>query len=375
MNRYSISYVRRRKGRLSSLHCALFIFHFSFLSAQTPTREQLTGTWVGVHTEWDTDALCPLPTYIRLDSDSTYLLGMTDGSAKAVTSTWAIHGDQVRLDTIHFAPRLVTLKNDLLRIGRNYPMVFRRFKDIPLDLDSTSTSHQLSGHVWQSDSLLLYCYANGKIALENPVSKQRTIHFWRLARFGTSLFLIVQGNQYTPDGNYKFLWQLSSLSSKQLQAIGWNKDAVVQKTFRLIRNLAPGDSCRPTGFQSCTNCFIRSFSEIGIGRTPLRYNLSQLLKKHYRPVNHTGQSGLIHVQFVVNCRGEQGMFTLSGSDNDYCPKTFDAQITDQLLAISRNYVATDQFLRADDQSGNRQNDVAVSFTVRLQEGQLTDILP
>ncbi|QIP11997.1 hypothetical protein G8759_04800 [Spirosoma aureum] len=373
MNRYSISTVRRRKGRLSSLHCVLFIFHFSLLSAQTLTREQLTGTWVGVYTEWDTDALCPLPTYIRLDPDNTYLLGMTDGSAKAVRSTWAIHGDQVRLDTIHFAPRLITLKNDLLRIGRNYPMVFRRFKDIPLD--SANTAWQLNGHVWQSDSLLLYCYANGKIALENPVSKQRTIHFWRLARFGTSLFLIAQGNQYTPDGNYKFLWQLSSLSSKQLQVLSWTNDAVVQKTFRLIRNLAPGDSCRPTGFQSCSNCFVRSFSEIGIGRTPSRYNLSQLLKKHYRPVNHTGQSGLIHVQFVVNCRGEQGMFTLSGSDNDYCPKTFDTQITDQLLAISRNYVATDQFLRADDQSGNRQHDVAVSFTVRLQEGKLTDILP
>ena len=175
-----------------------------FVRAQTITPEQLVGTWIGVHSEWDTDLFCPLGTYIRLDADSTYHLGMVDGSAARLTSTWAAHGDSVRLDTIHYAPRLVRLQNNLLRIGTFYPMVFRKFNAIPID--SARAYQQLNGRVWQSDSLTISLYANGQASVENPTTHQRTAHFWRLARFGLSVFLVIRGNQHNQDSGYKPLW-------------------------------------------------------------------------------------------------------------------------------------------------------------------------
>ena len=340
---------------------------------QIPTREQLIGTWIGVHSEWETDFTCPLPTYIKLDADSTYHLGMVDGSAKERISTWAIHDERMRLDTIHFAPRLVTIQSSLLRIGANYPMVFRRFTDVTID--SARAYQQVSGRVWQSDSLIIYLYADGKAALENPVTKQRTAHFWRLAQLDQSVFLVIQGNQYTRNRGYKPLWQIVSLSPKQIQAIGWNGCEIASEAFRYVRNLALGETFVPSGFQPCSSCFSRKWRESSISHSDKRYDLTQLFMKTYQPISHPGESGLIRIQFVVNCEGEHDLFELRGFDEAYCQKTFDNRITSQLLTICRERVATDPTLRQVNNADDLVPDVAVTLTFRLKDGRLIDILP
>lgn len=365
-----------RLGRQTTffiIHCTLFITHYSFLTAQVPTREQLVSTWIGVHTEWDIDFTCTLPIYIQLEDDSTYQLGMVDGSASKLTSTWTIHGESVRLDTIHYAPRLITLQNDLLRIGTNYPMVFRRFNDILLD--SATVYQQLNGRVWQSDSLAISLFANGQASLENTLTKQRTAHFWQLAQFSRSLFLIIRGNQHNRDIGYKVIWQISSVSPKQMQAIGWNGCRIAAEPFRLVRNLAHGDSCRPSGFQTCDNCFRQLWAESMLTRGQKRYDIVQLFTKYYQPIKQAGESGLVRIQFVVNCAGERGPTEINGFDEDYCPRKFDSRITGQLVTICREHLATDQSIRQLDSTRDLFRDAFISLTFRFKDGRITDILP
>ncbi|WP_179950466.1 hypothetical protein [Spirosoma aerolatum] len=351
-------------------HYPFFIVH-SY--AQGPTYEQLVGTWIGVHIEQDIDFVCPLPNYIRLDADSTYHLGMVDGSAQEQVSRWAIRGESVRFDTVHFAPKLVTVQNDLLRIGKNYPMVLRRFVDIPVD--SARAYQQLSGRVWQSDSLVMAFYANGKVSLENRTTKQRTAHFWRLARFGKSVFVVIRGNQYNRFRGYKPLWQLSSLQPGQLEAIGWNGRSVSTERFTFVSKLLPSDSCRPSGFQACGNCFRPTWYERSLTLGQKRYDLLAFVMKQYQPVQREIETGLIQIQFAVNCEGEKGPITLNSFGEDYCPRRFAPQITSQLITICQNYVATDTSLREPERSGEWPLDLWVSLTFRLKEGRITELLP
>lgn len=367
----SARWLRAGRWCLTGLYFSLLILHASLIKGQT--REQLTGTWIGVHTEMGTDFTCPLPTYIKLNTDSTYQLGVVDGSANALTSTWAIEGERVRLDTIHFAPRLVTAQDDLLRIGTTFPMVFRRFTDIPVD--SASTYRQLSGRVWQSNNLTVYLYANGRVSLENPATKQRTAHFWRLAAFGNSVFLVIFGNQHNSEGGYKPLWQITSLLPKQVQAIGWNSCSVATETFRLVRNLSPDEPLQPVGFQTCSVCFQPLWQTTQVSHTSRQYQLHQLLTKYYRPVSQREQSGLLNITFMVNCAGQSGLFNVKGFGDDYCPKAFDSQLTDQLLTICRNYLTTNSFLHPGKDPAELTYDTAVSLTLRLKDGAITDILP
>ncbi len=366
----SARWLRAGRWCLAGLYFTFFIIHSSRTNGQT--RDQLTGTWIGVHTELDIDFTCPLPTYIQLDTDSTYHLGMVDGSASALKSTWAVDEERVRLDTIHFAPRLVTVQNNLLRIGATFPMVFRRFTDVPID--SASTYQQLAGRVWQSDNLTVALYANGQVSLESTLSKQRTAHFWRLATFGQSVFLVIFGNQHNREGGYKPSWQIASLLPNQLQAIGWNGCTVATETFRFVRHLAQDELCRASGFQTCDNCFQPLWREAPLSRSSKRYDINQLVARQYQPIVQAGQSGLIRIQLVVNCEGEQGLLTLDGFGEDYCPKTFDGRITKQLQEICQNQIATDPTLRRSDLSG-QTFDVTVALTFRLKDGRITDILP
>jgi len=349
------------------LHCTLFILHFPSANAQ-----QLAGTWIGVHVEWDTDVFCPLSTYLKLDTDGSYTLGMIEGSANPVRATWAVQNDTVRLDTVHYAPGLVTTENGVLRIGKMYPMVFRQFADVPLD--SAAAQKQLMGQVWQSDSSTVALFADGRATIENRTTKQRTAHFWRLARFDSSVFLVIRGNQYDQDANYKPLWQVVESKPNAFRAVGWTGRAVGIQTFRLVRALTPADSAKPNGFQTCTNCFTQAFFAVSPGRSARRYEILQLLTKQQQSAL-PGQSGLVRIAFVVNCQGESGHYELACLDTDYCPKTFDTRITDPLLTFCRNYVATDATLREPNRSGDRPNDAFVTLTFRLIDGRVTDLLP
>lgn len=355
------------------IYFTLFILYFLPIRAQPPIREQLAGTWIGVHSEWDTDFVCPLPTYIHLNADSVYVLGMVDKSAEPVRSTWAIRGNSVRLDTIHYAPGLVRIQGDLLRIGTYYPMILRRFNNVPLD--SASVNRQLTGKVWQSDSLVVTLYANGRVSLENRLTKQRTVHFWQLVSFGQSVFVVIRGNQYNRDSGYKPMWQLTDFSANQWKAIGWNGRNVGTENFRLVRALTPGDSCRPGGFQTCDNCFRRMWYDISLSHSYRWFELKQRVTNRYVPVSVPGQSGLVRIRLVINCEGEMGQPEIAGFGEDYCPKPFDTRLTDQLLALCREQVATDPSLRISGQPDARPQDAAVSITFRLKDGRITDILP
>lgn len=369
----SIQLFRLKKWwRLSVFHSTLFIFHCSLITAQTPTREQLTGTWIGVHTEWDIDTYCPLPTYIRLAADSTYTLGLVDNGAPAIVSTWAANDRVLRLDTIHYQPKLITLRGDQLRIGTFYPMIFRRLTPIPLD--SATTYRQLVGRIWQADSLTIYLHTNGRVCVENRATKQRTVHFWQLSQLEGCVFLVIRGNQVDRNGGYKPLWQIASVSPKQMQAIGWNNKSITTETFRLVRPLSPGDSCRAVGFQTCSNCFTRMWHDVGVGHDD-QHILNQLIRTHYQSISRPGQSGLVRIRFVVNCQGERGLFEVAGFGEDYCPKTFDSQITDQLVRICREHVPADLSTYATDLPYSEPLDSAISLTFRLKDGQLTHILP
>ncbi|WP_460977990.1 hypothetical protein [Spirosoma knui] len=335
-------------------------------------HEQMVGTWIGIHTEVDLETFCPLPIYLQLDADSTYHLGMVDGSATERLSTWGITNQAFRLDTIRYAPRLVHLHNDLLQLGAYYPMRFRRFQDVPID--SANAYKQLVGRTWQSDSLIVNLYASGQVSLENACTNQRTVHYWRLARFGTSVFLVVSGTLYKRDGGYKLLWQLTDVTTSQFRVISWNGQSVATESFRFVKQIPPGDSCRPNGFQTCVTCFSRMENGF-FGSRNEKYNVAQLVRTYYQPVYQPGQSGLVRVRFAINCQGERGLFDVAGFDEDYCPRSFAAQITGQLLKICREHIPADLAVNAADPAAYRPQDSAISLTFRLKDGRLTDILP
>ncbi len=333
---------------------------------QSLTRAQLTGIWIGVHTELDINTYCPLPTYLDLQPDGTYRLGLVDPTTLPRTATWAVFGDTLRLDTTRFAPGLIRLQMDTLRIGKAFPMLFRRFHDFPVD--SAAAHKTLAGFAWQTDSTVVHFHQNGRVCLEHRKTGQRTVHHWRLARLGQSVFILMQGSSHTTDGQYKPLWQVVSAANSAFRATGWNGQRIATETFQRVRALPPGDSCRATGFQTCDNCFVVQTSGFSGASLSKRYAVQKIVNGCYQPVEQAGQTGVIQIRFVINCAGETSLFTLTELDEDYQRCTFDTRITTQLLTICRERLRT-VFFKSDDSPA----DQAITLTVRVKDGRLTDV--
>ena len=333
------------------------------------TRTSLTGTWIGVCTEQETDGFNPLATYLDLLPDGAGRLGLVDESAPARTLTWAFTGDTLHLDGFHFAPGLVTLQDDILRIGKLAPLLFRRFKNVPID--SAQASRLLTGQVWRTDSLLVSFYQNGRVCLENRTSQAQTRHYWRLARHQQSVFIVVQGSRQLRTGLYKPLWQLMHMGNGNFGATGWNGHRLTTETFRRVRALLPDDSCRATGFQPCDNGFISEYWQppASFDGTLALYTLRQLVRKVYRAVDLVGQSGLIQIRFAVNCADEWGLLAVTGLDEQYCPRLFDSRIVGQLTRLCHDQVPKIWL----DQLPIEHGDVSVMLQFRFKDGHLTDV--
>ena len=82
------------------------------------------------------------------------------------------------------------------------------------------------------------------------------------------------------------------------------------------------------------------------------------------------ESGLIRIQFVVNCKGETDRFRLLSMDENYKEKLFPKSITDQLLKITKNLKGWKP-----KKIEGREIDFYQYLIFKIENAQLKEILP
>lgn len=348
---------------------------------QTLTREQLTGTWLGVHVAYDMGYWCPLPTYIRLNADGTSVTGLVDEAAPPQRSTWSITDGQLQIDTNRYARGQVILVGDRLRINGYFPLQFRRYVETPLDL--AQVERTLTNQVWVIDSLdggprRLHLHGNRQACLEDPATGHKARHYWSLTAHGRSVFLTVKGNGLDSTAKYRFMFQVSRATDGQVAATGWNGHAVTTQNLRNVARLPASDTCRVVGFQPCRTCLYQPLDMYyqfdRKGHSERLWHIRETYRKAYRPVNITGQSGLVRIRFLVNCAGEAGQYDVLELDANYQKRPFDRRITDQLLTICRMQLSSG-WLPGSDGRSEGTYDYVQFITLRLRDGVITEIFP
>ncbi|MTI20377.1 hypothetical protein E1176_05020 [Fulvivirga sp. RKSG066] len=95
----------------------------------------------------------------------------------------------------------------------------------------------------------------------------------------------------------------------------------------------------------------------------------EAFNKSYEPVD-TDESGWVRVRFIVNCEGKTGRFRLLSSDFNYQEKTFDSEITDQLLSIAQKLTG---WRALPGKQGGL--DYYQYLTFKIEKGHIIEILP
>lgn len=107
----------------------------------------------------------------------------------------------------------------------------------------------------------------------------------------------------------------------------------------------------------------------------LEYNgeksaLVKSIKEQFKFRKLAGESGMIRIRFIVNCKGKTDRFRLTSATYDYKEKKFDPDITGQLLSITKNLKG---WKILSDKNGPK--DYYQYLIFKLSEGNLDEILP
>lgn len=98
--------------------------------------------------------------------------------------------------------------------------------------------------------------------------------------------------------------------------------------------------------------------------------LDSIFRKQYHPEKAKKESGTLRIRFIVNCKGETDRFRIIGMDENYNEKVFDASITSQLLAITRELKGwPSKFIK------ERGFNYYQYIIFKIENGQLIEILP
>ena len=125
-------------------------------------------------------------------------------------------------------------------------------------------------------------------------------------------------------------------------------------------------------FELCNSKHINQYFNFGDG---LVYEGEKLaiekeFAEKYKSEIIKNETGLIRINFVVNCKGKTDRFRLISMDEKYNEKVFATSITEQLMSITKNLTGW---------KGKKYKEKGIDYfqylIFKIENGQLKEILP
>ena len=101
-----------------------------------------------------------------------------------------------------------------------------------------------------------------------------------------------------------------------------------------------------------------------------KLKIENVFKENYKSEKINNETGLIRINFIVNCKGKTDRFRLISMDENYNEKVFLKSITDQLIAITKNLNGWKA-----KKIKERDIDYYQYLIFKIENGQLKEILP
>jgi hypothetical protein len=125
-------------------------------------------------------------------------------------------------------------------------------------------------------------------------------------------------------------------------------------------------------FELCNSKHTYQYFNIGDGLVyeGEKLALEKEFAEKYKSEIIKNETGLIRINFVVNCKGKTDRFRLISMDENYKEKVFVKSITEQLMGISKNLKGW-----KGKKHKEREIDYYQYLIFKIENGQLKEILP
>jgi len=339
------------------------------LASCQPEQPKFEGVWVGAAVEADKEIYQPLSFLLIAKEDgqyNSYPIQNPDSNWKS----WEYKKKILRLDTHKYIFPEVEIGEDDFVINRPYKIFFHRMNKT-VEQSTAEVAQLLNNHSWKSN------YDEVQFVNEDEV-RIRSLQggavksCWSLHQDQGLLFLIKQGNQVSCEKFQRFTEVITEVSSNSFTVERWEESG--WKTIEYIKIEA--ELFDLNDFQLCNPYLIRSnarhryyyqntFYKGGI------YKINKLINAFYKAPEGSKESGLIKVEFVVNCQGLPGKFSVLEMNEDYEETSFSLAISSQLLAFTK----TLKDWNAGRNDKNEAVDTYRFLIYRIENGKVVEIYP
>lgn len=230
-----------------------------------------------------------------------------------------------------------SIKNDVLTIYDNY-----RFT-AAINYNSEAT-YDFKNKNWKNQKYEVFL-SDSTMLLRNIKSDKIIQKCYKVEKFNEFNFIRTFGSKLECNENvWYFQYQLLQINDKTLILKGFldgeYKTIKLKESDKVIDNESNNITSNESNFNLCNDLLNNNYPSHRYYGAKVKYiggiyNISKKFKEKYRKPNDILESGLIRVNFIVNCKGETGMFEILELDENYKQKRFNKQISDQILSICK----------------------------------------
>ncbi len=325
------------------------------------------GFWIGAAYEMDANFYTPLPRYLWAKENGEIEMGWV-GSETSDTGEWRLEHQNLYIDTLKFLPAQYLLKETEFQFRDAYSSFYFNVNsakkiNAPSDyfLNKTFTS-EYDTIQFTSDHEVL-------IQSKNRVEKA----CWKIWKKNGISFLLKYGSVFKCEKNPRFTEVITEINEGGFKVNRWQNGKWKSVHYTLD---SKQENMQLDDFQTCNSYLYRNnphhryyykdtFYKGGI------YKINKLFRTQYKAPEASTESGLIKIEFIVNCKGKPGRFKMMEFDENYRLKTFPKDISKQIFEFTKTLTDWNAGV-------NKQREPIDTYrflTYKIKNGKVVEIFP
>jgi hypothetical protein len=347
------------------------IFFFALLFYSCSNKPKFNGVWLGTAREMDKEVYIPMPRLMIVNSDGSFNNFLIDKPDSNWT-TWEIKNSSLRIDTTKFISSRFEITESQFIFTGPFKAYYERLPDKKTKINLANFENSILKSSWESDYDKVHFYGNGTIILFNKKDSTTSTLCWNTNTAEGFSFLIKKGNHIDCERFYRFPELITSFSENQFIVKRWENDAWKEVIYSKIDEKQNA----PDSFQVCNPFLYRNnpqhrYYYKGTFYKGGFYKINKLFNSFYKAPINSNENGLIKVEFIVNCQGKPGRFSMMQFNEDYELKNFSAEISEQLLGFTKTLIDWNAGKNKDGQS----IDTFRFLTFKIKNGEVVEIFP
>lgn len=349
----------------------LIVFISIFLSncSEVPTFE---GVWLGTAFEMDKEVYQPFAFILEAKSNGDFYAHPLD-EKDSTAEHWEMNKSVLTIDTLVLTSSMYRLsENQFVKLIPN-KRYFQRLEN-PEFFDTTEVKESIANHSWKSMHDHVHFEDNGQLRLRKEGEEFYEELCWEIKQSNGFTFLLKKGNKIHCDGFIRYPERLISFGDASFTIERWQNGSWMAIEYKKSSEEKGDTISKP--FQLCNPYLYRNnprhryyykgtFYKGGI------YQINKLFKQYYSPPKNNHESGLIKVEFIVNCEGKPGEFSILELDENYKVRPFSSAISEQLLSFTKTLT---EWNAGQNQNGEKI-DTYRFLTFKIRNGEVVEIFP